>query len=535
MRMRRWFQDAAQEQQQAPPMPGADGWAAAAAARLSAPQWQRLAALDLGADAGSRPWQNPEWRARIEAHRGDHRTVAAVQQLVAALCDAVPLTPPAPGGAAAADARPILVCEDNTAIAVNALWAAARYAADPQRTARTAGAILRRAVAEPWCVDSPRLRAACIGVLGEARSAQAADELVEAAGLALDKPVRAQILLAVDRLASADAPHPGRVAELRVPRYGLDDEARLALSVHGCVYALELLPSGEVRVERTADADTPGDEHARHAVGKRAREIRAAYVRELERIEDLLAAERTWPLPDWRRLYLRHPITRSVACALVWRLRMADAGSVEVIPAPAGGVRAVDGRIADTAWAIPEQGVTGVELWHPGTASVQSLTAWRALLPGLARQPFAQIGRWHARRLPDPERTQVADYLGWESDRAQFEETARAVRWRWQPAAPGARPRRDADRVPGGSCAREYPEASLACALEVVLDGDTVRCGQARFHRLRDREREPVPLGAVPDRVYSEALRALAQLAGARLTEDATQDLPVVADAPAAN
>jgi hypothetical protein len=84
MRRPRWFQDPSAQEREPPSLPGADGWAATATARLSSAEWLRLAGLDLGADYGSRPWQNPEWRDRVEAGLGDRRTAAVIPQRGAA-------------------------------------------------------------------------------------------------------------------------------------------------------------------------------------------------------------------------------------------------------------------------------------------------------------------------------------------------------------------------------------------------------------------------------------------------------------------
>src|SRR5579884_214585 len=540
MRIPRWFGSAAPDEARLR-LPGADGWAAFLEARLSELQMQRLDALELQTDRGARPWQDPDWREEVDRHRHDLRTLAALQQMVAALRDAVPITPPSSIGAQLTDARPLLVCEVNTVTAVNALWAAARFSTDPDRTADTTGAILHRVLTEPWSVDSPLLRNACISILGELATPRAIDELMSAARLAPAKRVKAQILLALDRIASADAPEADRIAELRVPRHGLDKDAKVSLATRDRAATLELLPSGDVRVVEVVDAGTPGDEHARHAVEKRVRDIESTYARELNRVEDLLSTQRTWPLADWSKLYLEHPITRAVACRLVWRLYPAEGSACEIIPALGGGLLAVDGHSATVTNAISATAVTPampggpeamVELWHPGTASAASLASWRRYLPNLpSGQPFPQIARWHTRRPPDHDGLFVTDYSGWETDYAAFTATARARRWQWRPAPSNARPRPDADDVPGGLCLREYAEAQLTCALEVTLDGETVRCGRARFHRRRDRQRQPVPLGVVPYRVYSEAVRCLALLAGAELAEDEIQDLPPVADA----
>lgn len=451
--------------------------------------------------------------------------------MVAALRDAAPMSPPPPAGALATDARPLLVCEGNTVTAVNALWAAARLSADPDRTAEVTGAVLRRVLTEPWCVDSPLLRNACIGILSELATPRAVDELMGAARLAPAKRLKAQILLALDRLSPAAAPESDQIAELRVPRHGLDEDAKLCLTTHGRTDTLELLPSGDVSVVEIVDAGTPGDDHARHAVEKRVREIQSTYARELGRIEDLLAVQRTWLLADWSRLYLEHPITRTVACRLVWRLYLTDGSAQEVIPALGGGLTAVDGHSAAAASTMPDEAETTVELWHPGTATAASLARWREYLPTLeSGQPLPQIARWHAKQPPDPDSTCVTDYTGRETHVADFTTMARAQRWHWRPTASNARPRPDADAVPGGLCLREFAEAQLICALEAALDGETVRCGRALFHRRRDRRRQPVPLGAVPYRVYSEAVRVVALLAGVGLAEDEIQDVPPVTD-----
>ena len=559
-------------------LPGADGWAVEVAEQVRGSRLEHLAGLRLGRDWGARPKQNIEWRVHAGRLAADRSAAKLVEQLLAALVEAVPCTaaeaadrlnrplPSAGAGGggegdsgAVTDGRPVLVSEYNTTAAVNTVWAAAYLADGESGTVQALGALSRRALTEPWSVESVRLRNACINALADAATEEAAELLSALAPFAQTKAQRSQILLAVQLAARSGGRAPSKLAELGVARHGLGDDWRLSVAVHHRSYTLEFMPSGRVSVSEFADA-APEDEHALRVVNKQVRDIEETYAHEVIRLEELLSAQRTWPYADWRRLYLGHPITRAVTCRLVWRLHLPDGRHVEVIPAYRGGLRAMDGRLtggrttvspvaADAAAVL--QDATMVELWHPRAATDHSVARWRAAVEGLRPgQPFPQISREYTRRLPPPEETELTDYASREVSAAEFEAALGELRWRFAGSrsvsdavpARGARDRDRHDRHDRGGrndrndrnergnghdrsegtglCFHEYPDAGLACVLRITRPApDVVLTDSAWFARIGDKNREPVPLGTPSDLVVSESLRALARLAGTRLSD----------------
>ncbi|HEY3873599.1 MAG TPA: DUF4132 domain-containing protein [Actinocrinis sp.] len=561
----------------------ADGWTVQIAAQLKESQLERLGTLELGRDRPARPWQDAGWRVFAERLAADRAAARLAEQLFAMLVEAVPRTAaesaarlarPRPAAEAAGsqqdpvaevDGRPILVAEGNTTAAVNTVWIAARLAQDDSGMVAALGALLRRVLTEPWSIESVRLRNACINALAELATDEAAEQLSALAPLAPAKAQRSQILLAVQLAARNRGGVPSRLAELAVARHGLGGDWHLAVSVHHRSYTLELLPSGRVKVSEFADA-TPAteDEHALKVVNRHVRDIEETYAHEVIRLEELLSAQRTWPYADWRNLYLAHPITRAVTCRLVWRLHLPDGRRIEVIPDHVGGLCAMGGRLAGgkkTAGTVAAgvaailQDATMVELWHPRAATDRSVGRWRALLPGLwPGQPFPQIEREYTRRLPAPDETELIDYADRAVPSDVFDAAVAALRWKpagargvsdavpadAKPAAvrdreaPGREPDHhdrggDHARDGGGSTSgtsgtnlvfHEFSDAGLACVLRISRpQPDTVLTGPAWFARIGDKKREPVPLDAPGELVISEALRALARLAGTRLSD----------------
>jgi hypothetical protein len=604
-------------------LPGADGWTVQIVAEFKEHQLDRLAEFGLGDDWGARPPQDVGWRAFAERLAADRTAVKLVEQLFTMLVKTVPRTaadsaarlgrrlpaaadPGQNGPAAVTDDRPVLVSQDNTTAAVNTVWTAVQFSDGDSDTVAALGALLRRALTEPWSVDSARLRNACINALAEVATEEAVEQLSALAPLAPAKAQRSQILLAVQLATRTGDRAPSKLAELGVARHGLGDDWRLAVSVHHRSYSLEFEPSGRVSVSGFADAE-PEDEHALRVVNKYVRDIEETYAHEVIRLEELLSAQRTWPYADWRHLYLAHPITRAVTCRLVWRLHLPDGRCIEMIPDYVGGLRAMDGRLtggkrtvstvaADVASIL--QDATMVELWHPRAATDQSIARWRSLIAGLRPgQPFPQIAREYTRRLPAPDDTEVTDYAARNVPVDEFEAAAAALRWKFVSARGvsdtipvaaepvvglsgadhghvrgrererhrgGSRSGRNHGGSAGGSsggsnsgdgsggsgssgvignsgggtkgggtslCFHEYPDAGLACVLRISRpEPDTVLTGPAWFARIGDKNREPVPLGAPGDLVFSEALRALARLAGTRLPDgDILDAVPVQA------
>ena len=488
-----------------------DGWHRAVAAWFETGDSAHLRALQtvLCDDLGARPNQDSHWRQQVHnLDRGRHRwTVQVLSRMLEALADSVPLAAPS----AAADGRPLLVGQANTVCAVNLLWAAVEL--DLERVTQLTGRVLLRSVSEPWLMRSARVRGACANVLAEIGSRQAVDLLARASQLAQTKTLREQMLLGLERTASRNQEPPSRLAELHVPHHGLDERGRLELTVHRHRFELRLYPDGQVGATQRDGEPTP-DEAASRVTAAESRGIRAAYLKEVARIEALLATDRRWDPEDWERIYLDNPITRAVAGRLIWRQTYADGRVIDRIHGwdRAGVVAyAADGtlRAEDSpADAVPYR----VSLWHPRDADPAMLATWReACRVHRLVQPFEQIRRDFTRLAPESDATQLPQYAATAVDTDRFD--AAVARLDWHSRRTRAAVRSDAFRL----AYREFPDDHVSVVAPCTDSANpigTVLLGAAWFHRTDDRARTPLPLGAIAPRVYSEAVRDLSVLAG---------------------
>lgn len=394
--------------------------------------------------------------------------------------------------------------------------------------------ILDRALSEPWTLESGRVRDACIAALADIGTQEALEALLEASRRAPTKSLREQILLVLEHTEGGERMLPSRQAELHVTDHGLSGGGRRAITVHRHVFELILGPDGRVRVVDRDEAATP-DAAAARVVAAEARSLRAAYGRELTRIEALLATGRSWPYEEWRRVYLDNPITRAVAARLVWRMEHPGGRVVDVLPSDDGGISAArpatafedavpgarDGADSRRAANPAQDGMPEtVRLWHPRDAEPAQLAAWRAIRDDLRLvQPFEQIERDFTRVDPDPDGTELNQYAAVVLPERAFGAALDRLGWHSRRSRAGAAA--DAVRL----VYRDFPDDGLSIALScreaAGPDGGGVALGAGWFHRAKDRARTPLSLGYVPPRVYSEALRDIAVLArAARGTED---------------
>jgi hypothetical protein len=493
-----------------------DGWYRAIGAELEArdPDDRRPLSALLSVDRGARPNQNAQWVRQVHDLGLTRRRWAAraLPRMLDALAEATPAVQP--GGQA--DGRPLLVAHANTACAVNVIWAAVELGLDDGT--QTIGRILHRCVAEPWTMQSVRIRNACANALAEIGSPKAVDLLAEAAGEAASKAVREQLFLCVDVATGRGERPPSRLAELHVPRHGLDALGCREMIVHRHRFDLQLLPDGQMCVAQWGEGSTP-DAAVRRVVAAESRGVRATYRKEAARIEALLATERDWTPGEWQRIYHDNPITRAVASRLIWRHTYEDGRAIDRIPEWNGkGVVAYPAE--GTHWSDPPRAELPyrISLWHPRDADPALLATWRgACRARRIVQPFEQIERDFTRLAPDSDAAELSQYAGPVAEADRFAGTVRRLGWRSLSKRPGART--DSVRM----IYRTFPDARLWLVVPVTEagpDGAAV-LSAGWFHRAEDRSRTPLPLGAIAPRVYSEAARDLSLLAyGSRQPED---------------
>ena len=491
-----------------------DGWYRAVAARLAHEDAGGLGPLGavLSVDRGARPNQDPDWRRRVHELELKRRHWAT--QLLTGLLDALAEAVPLVESRGEADGRPVLVGQANTVCAVNLVWAAVEL--DFERKSQTIGGILLRSVSEPWTMYSVRVRNACANALAEIGSRQAVDVLAEAARQAQTKALREQLLLCLDRAASRVEEPPSRVAELHVPRHGLDERGRRELTVRQHRFDLQLLPNGQVSITQRDGEATP-DAAASRVTAAESRAIRATYRREVARIEALLATDRDWDPEDWQRIYRDNAITRAVASRLIWRHTFADGRAVDRIP---GWDRddvvsyTADGTLwTDTTDAQPAEGTPyRISLWHPRDADPTMLATWReACRVRNLIQPFEQVERNFTRLAPEPEATELGHYASAVVDADRLTAAVRRLDWHSRRTRGGARS--DSIRL----AYRDFPDDRVSVAVPYTDSANSpgaVVLGSGWFYRADDRARTPLPLGAIGPRAYSEAVRDLSVLAG---------------------
>jgi hypothetical protein len=508
-----------------------DGWSHAVADSGALGRTGGGAALRsfLNVAVGPRPLADRRWTATANLlASADRSLVPMLRTLVETLAAAVPR---AMSQTKHDDARPILVSSGNMVTAVNTVWAAAHLLG--AMAVPDLGTTLCRLLEEPWTAESTSLRDACAGALAAVGTQEAFEQLREAIARAQTKAQRELLLLCIGRMPWAGA--GVATAELAVPTHGLDVNGKCEITTHHRTSVVTLREDGSVSAESLDDADMVRDEVAERVLGGELRAIRATYRKEAERIEALLASERTWTLATWRRLYLDHPITRAVASRLVWRLEVDDAsvspgrsrkaanrigqltGTVDVIPAwnPPGILRAANARAGDAPW--PEGSVT-VRLWHPREAHPEDLAAWRRTLRQLdLRQPFPQIERDFTVDRHDPDQTEFDQLAGSETDTASWEAALSAIRWSPRNKAAGKTADRGdfVDRVfpdDGVTATAVFTRTSTPASADADAAPERIRLGTAWIHRTDDRTLTPLPWGALPARLTSEVARDLSLL-----------------------
>lgn len=479
-----------------------DGWSRAVRGPcLDRGRFELLEQL-LKTDRGSSPYRSGVWRSLLDriGEKADRPAREMLAALLAALAEGEPQATPGDE----ADGRPLLVGRANAVRAVNAIWAAA-WLDLPEAMPRI-GLILVRTLTEPWTMDSyVRIRNAAQNVLvqdgGKGAIAALTAAIPQAPTSALREQLNRDLSLAS---ISAESP-PSRIAELRVEQHGLDAEGERLLISDRRRSTVRISPDGRVNGVWAHPQGTRTFA-ARLALRAEVRAVRLTYRGEVVRIEGLLAADREWPLREWRRLYLENPITRAVAARTVWVFQPADERTQSVLPDWHRQIRAVDGRSEPADW--PSDPATTVRLWHPRDAPPEQFAAWRALLAeGGFVQPFAQIERDFTRVEPEPEAVELQQCVGLRLATDSLAARRRVIHW--SSRRRNTRTTSDAEHL----MYREFPDAGLSIGLICAKREDLVELGSAWFYRSASTARIPLPLSSIPARVYSEAVRDLAVLA----------------------
>lgn len=247
--------------------------------------------------------------------------------------------------------------------------------------------------------------------------------------------------------------------------------------------------------------------------------IRATVGNERIRLDACLAADRRWPLAQWRRLCLGHPVTGQLTRGLIWTFRAAaepdrPAGPGQMVT----GIPVSEGVLVTSDGAevpIPAGDETEVRLWHPVHATADDVRAWRQLvIDRRLVQPVKQAFREIYVLTPAEEATR--DYSSRFAGHVFQQEQSRALMkgrsWAPVPLAPWD------DGIDHGIARREYPQADGRVVRAEFFFGtagseDLTRNGMLRFcasDQVRffgPADGHALPLTSVPPLTFSEAMR----------------------------
>lgn len=194
---------------------------------------------------------------------------------------------------------------------------------------------------------------------------------------------------ALAEAASKAGLSPEEFAERHVPDYGLKDG--LAVLRTGRWRARLRVEGGSTRVTWLGPrgAPMPREPQARgraadavKAVARQAAEIGDALKAQALRLERLIALDRLWARRDWRQWYGDHPLLRHLTRRLVWTLDGDPAGAMW------------NGRAWHDAAGRRMRAPATVRPWHPATAGIEAIRAWRdRLIDAGICQPFKQVFR----------------------------------------------------------------------------------------------------------------------------------------------
>lgn len=167
----------------------------------------------------------------------------------------------------------------------------------------------------------------------------------------------------------------------------LDEDLNIGIVNEETGKTVKSLPAA--RAADDADKVRQGKAHL-SAVRKEMKQIQKVQPR---RLESALASDRRWPLADWRKRFVDHPLMRPMAQRLVWEILDASGAvvaQIRVAPPTAEGEVALD--LAGAPVALPEGGA--VRLLHPIHLTAEQREAWReALWAAHVRPLFTQLER----------------------------------------------------------------------------------------------------------------------------------------------
>ena len=382
-----------------------------------------------------------------------------------------------------------------------ALWAASIIG-----EADWAAPACERLIARARQAEQIKVGNACFYCLGERADDPAVEVLARIVAKVKDRRFLKPAISALERAAEQRGISPEQLREQLVPAFGLDADGRKRMEIGPAAGTIQVVAPAKVacsfHVDGRETASAPAQLKDSHpdelAAFKRAvEEIRKELAVQRARLEDLLAAERSWSLADWRKHYLEQPLVQLFTRRLIWSF-----DGQAAIPLERDSFLTLGGQIEP-----PE--AAEVRLWHPLEATPDEIAAWRALLRERElHQPFKQAYREIYLLAPAEQQTRLYSnrFAAHIVRYAQVYALAKQRGW-------GIRALGPYDNG-GGEQWRDFPEQRLRAGFWMEnadtdwgggAVADFAATDQVRFTRAG--ERDPLPLDEVPRVVFSEAMR----------------------------
>lgn len=257
-------------------------------------------------------------------------------------------------------------------------------------------------------VDGPVANSA-VAALGSLDGTAATDQLRRIRGVAEHRTFQKSVAAALDAAAMRSGLSREQILERGVPDHGVDGSGRctvqlgtdatasIVVSVEGSASVEYTHRGAIVRSLPAALRDACAGDIKE--LKDRLKEVQGTLRSERERVESILATERTWAARDWAAYYVAHPLVGAHARRLLWEASPNPDGPWSVgLPEPSS----TDASATATGWLLRSHDGTAheisadavVRLWHPVRADVADIEAWRTHLTDTAyRQPFKQAFR----------------------------------------------------------------------------------------------------------------------------------------------
>jgi hypothetical protein len=368
---------------------------------------------------------------------------------------------------------------------------------------------------------------ACIWALSEMSGMHAAAQLSRVRQLVKFGSARKWLDQALDRVAFAAGMTPEDLQEVCAPDFGLsaggvrreilgDFVAELRITEDGTELTVAEV-SGKAR--KSVPAALKGDATFK-ALQALAKDIEKMLPAQKDRLERLLATERTWVYADWRARYLDHPLVGPLARRLIWYFVKTSekTGSSEIVQSALAffdgkAFVGADGQVVPWLAVLSEAEAKRirVRLWHPIGTRDDVVLAWRVFLENRGvRQPFKQAhremyvvtgaelatntysNRFAAHIIRYPQMVRLAQARGWSGGTVgMFDPTDNKM--------PGV-------KLPQWDVGAEFYLSGAGEEMTPAGIFSYAQTDQVRFFRL-SAPAEPLPVGEVPAIAFSEIMR----------------------------